>query len=185
MPTTTPSTTPVGTSCLVTNAIVLPSPALSPQTSRDGSLVCINAYNHPDTDILGFYQQTLQPLAFAGGNTLAVSKTDTITLDQTRNGQPVTQYDLIFAQTDNLFPVQNLGEMLDLTTQTYPPITLPAPPARAPHPAPPTRIALPSTPGCFAKTSAPTRPAQWPGNLSQWAQASCKRPSRQVTSTLR
>ncbi len=133
--TTTPSTASYDYNCQVTNNLTPPSAssALAPQTNWDGSVICINAYN-TGAGTQQFFEQTLQQLPFSQGNSLAAGDTDTVTLNQTLNNQPVTLYNLIFAQPDNLFPVQSYGEGQSLNaktnTFTYPNITLktPAPP---------------------------------------------------------
>ena len=119
-------------SCPVTNAVTLPNPALSPQAGWDGSIISLYAFN-PDqaTATSQVYLQTLEPLPFSNGDSLAVGNTGSLTLNQTRDGEPIVQYDLIFAQPNNLFPVQSVDAMLDLTTLTYPPITVTNPPATA------------------------------------------------------
>ncbi|MFP5514182.1 MAG: hypothetical protein ACLGJC_13975 [Alphaproteobacteria bacterium] len=87
----------------------------------------INAYNsEPDGTQQG-YEQTLQLLPFTGGDTLAPSATDSITLNQVLNGVPMTVYDLIVAQAGNLFPVQLVSEMQSSDDPpTYPEITVAA-----------------------------------------------------------
>ena len=121
------TTTTASNTCSVTNSVTLPTPAstaLAPQTGWNGSIICINGYNPTTTGTAQGYEQTLQQLPFASGNTLAIGETSTVTLDQTLNGQAVTLYDLIFAQADNLFPVQSSGVMQNFKTLAYPPITV-------------------------------------------------------------
>jgi hypothetical protein len=52
-------------------------------------------------------------------------------LDRTENGTAVMLYDLIFAQSNNLFPVQSSGVMQGLFTDTYPPLKVPSASASA------------------------------------------------------
>ena len=121
------TTTTASNTCSVTNSVTLPTPAstvLAPQTGWNGSIICINGFNPTTTGTAQGYEQTLQQLPFASGNTLAIGETSTVTLDQTLNGQAVTLYDLIFAQADNLFPVQSSGVMQNFKTLAYPPITV-------------------------------------------------------------
>ena len=129
--TTTAAQTPSDT-CAITNNITLASPALTsgPQAGWDGSILAIDAFNASTGVELG-YAQTLLLLPFSKGSSLALGSTDTVTLNQTLNGMAVPLYDLIFAQANNLFPVQSVGVMQDYKTQGYDPITLPTPPSTA------------------------------------------------------
>jgi hypothetical protein len=134
---TAQSTQDASTTCSVTNSSTAPgSNGNAAQVNWDGSVVAINAYNTSDTDTTQGYAQTLALLPFSGGNTLASGATDTITLDQTIvvNGKtvPVTLYDLIFAQSNNLFPVLDVSEAQTFTAPyTYPAITIPGPASAA------------------------------------------------------
>ncbi len=135
--TTTTTTSTASDQQQVTNAVTLPStaPASGPQAGWDGSLIAIDAFTDSDTSTAVGYGQTLDLLPFAQGQALAVGATDALTLDRTEstttNGKtttnPVTLYDLIFAQANNLFPVQSNGVMQGLFTGTYAPLTVPTP----------------------------------------------------------
>lgn len=75
------------------------------------------------------YQQTLKILPFASGDqTLADGSSGTVTLNDTRESGgktlPNYLYQLLISQPTGLFPVMNVGEALDFTDFTYPPITV-------------------------------------------------------------
>ncbi|CBS89322.1 hypothetical protein [Azospirillum lipoferum] len=115
------------TSCIVSNSLAVPANPAQPQTGWNGDIVVINAYNSDPDGTQQGYEQTLELLPFMGGDTLAPSATDSITLDDVLNGVPMTVYDLIVAQADNLFPVQVVSEMLSSDDPPiYPKITVAA-----------------------------------------------------------
>jgi hypothetical protein len=111
---------------LITNSISLPIPdAQSAQTQWDGSILAINALNTSNTATgQGYGQEVLQILPFSNGTTLPAGSNDTLPLDVTMPGTTteMTLYDLIFAQTNNLFPVDDASAM-DLFG-SYSPITI-------------------------------------------------------------
>ncbi|CBS89323.1 protein of unknown function (plasmid) [Azospirillum lipoferum 4B] len=104
--------------------MVAPATPAQPQTGWNGDIVVINAYNSAPSGTQQGYEQTLALLPFTGGNTLAPSATDSITLDQVLNGVPMSIYDLLIAQANNLFPVQVVSEMMSFTTFDYQAITV-------------------------------------------------------------
>jgi len=111
-------TTSANYNCSVTNSLqspqVLPT---KPQPSWDGSIVAINAFQQNNNPNPG-YEQTLSYLPFANGaTTLGAASTSTLSLDVTSvnsKGQTITNtlYNLIFAQSNNLFPILNTSAML-------------------------------------------------------------------------
>ena len=112
--------------CLITNSISLPIPdAQSAQNQWDGSILAINALNTSNTTTgQGYGQEVLQILPFSNGTTLPAGSSDTLPLDATMPGTTteMTLYDLIFAQTNNLFPSDDASAM-DLFG-SYAPITV-------------------------------------------------------------
>lgn len=75
------------------------------------------------------YQQSLKALPLStGGTVLAAGASATITLDDTyvSNGQtkPSYIYQLLVSQLAGLFPVANVGEVIDFTTETYPEVVI-------------------------------------------------------------
>lgn len=117
--TSTNTESATNTSCTVTNNITLPASPAPAQTAWNGSIVAINAYNAGSGTAQG-YAQTLEALPFASGNTLAINSSSAITLNQA--GTLI--YNIIFAQSNNLFPVSVVGEMLNFSTNSYPPISI-------------------------------------------------------------
>ncbi len=119
-------------SCAITNNISVTSiPAAyagSAQTGWDGSIVCINAYNTGTDTALQVYEQTLSLLPFASGSTtLPETKSSTIELNVTYPGttSPAVIYDLIFAQSNNYFPVLDISTMQGFVAPySYSPITI-------------------------------------------------------------
>jgi hypothetical protein len=96
--------------CTITNNVTTPVPTTTTaQTGWDGSIVVINAYNPSSTSSEQGYEQTLQLLQFSGGeDALSAQSNGAIMLDQ-------ALYDLIIAQSNNLFPVRDVAELSGLT----------------------------------------------------------------------
>ena len=84
--------------CAVTNNITLPiAGAASAQTGWNGSLIAISGMNAGSGTAQGFAQTSLTLMDFASGETLASNSASAIALS-------LPSYNLIFAQTNNLFP---------------------------------------------------------------------------------
>ncbi len=75
------------------------------------------------------YQQQLKALPLStGGTVLAAGASATVTLNDTyvSNGQtkPSYIYQLLVSQPAGLFPVDNVGEVINFTTETYPDVVI-------------------------------------------------------------
>ncbi len=75
------------------------------------------------------YQQELKALPLStGGTVLAAGASATVTLNDTyvSNGQtkPSYIYQLLVSEPAGLFPVANVGEVIDFTTETYPDVAV-------------------------------------------------------------
>ncbi|WAS91142.1 hypothetical protein [Nannocystis punicea] len=111
----------INTDCKITN-------------SSGKSVVVLNAFNS-STNVAqnstkqGYLQELKALTGQSGATVLADGATDTITLNETyvdKNGatKPSYIYDLMFSQTDSLFPVMVVGQSLDFDSLSYPPITV-------------------------------------------------------------
>lgn len=115
--------TSVNTACSVTNNSETPVVVLDAFGSANSV-----ATNQPGKG----YQQTLKTLPLTeGGDVLAPGASGTVTLDDTyTNSKGQTQqsliYQLLVSDAASLFPVMNVGEAIDFSTMTYPPIAVSA-----------------------------------------------------------
>ncbi len=112
--------TSVNTSCKVVN-------------NSSKSVVVLDAYQSATTvpaySTATGYQQQLKALPLStGGTVLAPGATATVTLNDTyvSNGQTKQSliYQLLMSQPAGLFPVANVGEVIDFATSTYPDVTI-------------------------------------------------------------
>lgn len=112
--------TSVNTSCKVIN-------------NSSKSVVVLDAYQSATTvpaySTATGYQQQLKALPLStGGTVLAPGATATVTLDDTyvSGGQTKQSliYQLLMSQPAGLFPVANVGEVIDFVTSTYPDVTI-------------------------------------------------------------
>ena len=112
--------TSVNTSCKVVN-------------NSSKAVVVLDAYQSATTvpaySTATGYQQQLKALPLStGGTVLAAGATATVTLNDTyvSNGQtkPSYIYQLLVSQPAGLFPVANVGEVIDFTTETYPDVVI-------------------------------------------------------------
>jgi hypothetical protein len=77
------------------------------------------------------YQQTLKLLPLASGkSSIAPGASDSVTLNDTyqSNGQTMTSYlyQLLISEAQSLFPVMNVGEAVDFSSMSYPPVVVTA-----------------------------------------------------------
>ena len=112
--------TSVNTSCKVVN-------------NSSKAVVVLDAYQSATTvpaySTATGYQQQLKALPLStGGTVLAAGATATVTLNDTyvSGGQtkPSYIYQLLVSQPAGLFPVANVGEVIDFTTETYPDVVI-------------------------------------------------------------
>jgi hypothetical protein len=121
----------INPNCSVTNSITLPvANSGNAQDGWDGSLVAISSYNVGSAFAMG-YEATLEQLPFGGESTLAPGANANIELNRTytnaQNQQATaTIYTLIFAQSNNLFPVLQIGRSASLFKRSYDPVTVPS-----------------------------------------------------------
>lgn len=99
------------------------------------AVAILNAFNSStnvaQNSIQQGYLQDLKILPLASGQTLANDASTTATLDGTytdSKGQtkPTYIYDLLVSKPDSLFPVMAVGESLDFSSLSYPPINITA-----------------------------------------------------------
>lgn len=118
-------------SATFTNDITVPTTGLTPgQTGWDGSVCVISGFNTDSTSSAQGYQQSLTLLQFSdGSNTVAAGQSKTLMLDQDMPGGTASMlgYNLLISQPNNLFPVAAVGELADLISGDFPPITIPGP----------------------------------------------------------
>lgn len=117
---------------VVDNLSDAPSTTCQITNNSGDTIVIVDAFNADSTSTAQCYAQTLKilPTTTAGNQTLANNATATITLDDTftYNGQQEPQhcYQLLISRPGSLFPVMDVSEMLNFSTQTYPSITVTA-----------------------------------------------------------
>ena len=101
-------------------------------TNNSGDpIVIVDAFNTDSASSAQCYAQTLKILPTnTGSQTLPNNATATITLNDTftYNGQQDPQhcYQLLISRPESLFPVMDVSEMLNFSTQTYPSVTVTA-----------------------------------------------------------
>lgn len=112
--------TSVNTSCKVVN-------------NSSKAVVVLDAYQSATTvpaySTATGYQQSLKALPLStGGTVLAAGATATVTLNDTyvSNGQtkPSYIYQLLVSEPAGLFPVANVGEVINFTTEAYPDVVI-------------------------------------------------------------
>ncbi len=119
-------------SATLTNNVTVPSSGTTPgQVGWDGSVCVISAFNTSSTSSAQGYQQgSLTLLQFSDGtNTVPAGQNKTLMLDQNIPGgdTPMSGYNLLLSQPNNLFPVAVVGELAGILSGDFPPITIPAP----------------------------------------------------------
>ena len=125
------TTTPTYNICDVENGLTLPfSPTTAAQTSWNGSISVINAYELTNT-ASQFFQQSLALLNFSNQTTsLAIGQTGELQLPYLQPGSTTQEnynFNLLVVQSNNYFPVSSVGEEMNAIKQTFPAVAVPQP----------------------------------------------------------